>query len=331
MNRSDFDYHLPEHLIAQYPAAHRDKSRLLVMHRAENRLTHTSFDALDHLLQAGDVLVLNDVRVIPARLYGTRQSGGTVEILILEGWRGRITKVLLKPARRIRILDRSGKSFLAEFTGPGKFHSFLEKSGEMPLPPYIKRQPGDRFRELDRDRYQTVFAHDDGAVAAPTAGLHFTPSILNRLHEKAIETIYLTLWVGWGTFKPVDVENLADYSVDTERYRIPSETAAAVCRAKKENRRVIAVGTTSVRALESWADRSRSREGVTAGDARLFIKPGYRFKIIDGMITNFHLPASSLIMLVSALAGRKRILDAYQIAVKNEYRFYSYGDAMLIL
>jgi S-adenosylmethionine:tRNA ribosyltransferase-isomerase len=347
LQKDDFIYDLPHHLIAQKPVKKRDRSRLLVLNRHLNTIEHRVFADIADYFNAGDVLVLNDVRVVPARLYAKRSSGGFVEILILDGHRidSRRT-VLLKPARRIKVgehlflnggksltvVQRNDKRFTLQMNGTDDWKNALEEEGVMPLPPYIKRMRShNEMEEMDKHRYQTVYALNSGAVAAPTAGLHFSKELLGQLKQKGIIVVTLTLWVGWGTFKPVEHRYVTDHRMDPEVYSIPEETVNAVCGAKKDNRRVIAVGTTSTRALESWAASPLFQKPVDQAEAELFITPGYKFQILDAMITNFHLPASTLIMLISAFAGRDRVLDAYNLAVRMKYRFYSYGDAMLIL
>lgn len=340
-----FKYELPESLIAQVPAPERPQSRLMVLDRQRDCIRHLQFDAISELLNPGDLLVLNDARVIPARFYARRASGGRIEIFVLDGWKHASRhRVLLKPARRVRtgeilaledgmtvrVAARHGREFVLEMASAETWMQYLWRHGVMPLPPYIKRAPDDIRTDLDRERYQTVFADRPGAVAAPTAGLHFTRDLLKTLEERGVELVRLTLWVGWGTFKPVTCEWICDHVMETEVYSIDGDTASAVRRALRAGRRIIAVGTTATRALESWAGDDPSLQPVDSGEASIFITPGYRFRIINGMITNFHLPGSSLIMLVSALAGRERILAAYETAVKHRYRFYSYGDAMFI-
>jgi len=340
-----FRYSLPESLIAQEPAPSRQCSRLMVLDRKRDGVEHRLFEDIPTYLHPGDVLILNDARVIPARFYAQRESGGRVEVFVLDGWENSPQhRVLLKPARRIRrgesllledgmtvrVVERGDREFVVEMDSPEAWTRYLNDHGVMPLPPYIRRSVADGRDVLDRERYQTVFADRPGAVAAPTAGLHFTRDLLETLEQRGIEVIRLTLWVGWGTFKPVTCEWVSEHVMDTEIYAISETAAAAVRRARKDGRRIIAVGTTTTRALESWAVSHPELEPVFRGEASIFITPGYRFRIINAMITNFHLPGSSLMMLVSALAGRERILRAYETAVAHQYRFYSYGDAMFI-
>jgi S-adenosylmethionine:tRNA ribosyltransferase-isomerase len=340
---SDFDYHLPKELIAKYPVEPRDAARMLVLHRETGQIEHRTFRELVRYLKEGDLLVLNDTKVIPARLFGRLPTGGKVELLLVRQVEPNLWEVMAKPARKLKegksvLFDDELRAVVRGYAGKGRrivefqlsseksFMEKLQEVGKVPLPPYIEREEGPRDREL----YQTVFASKEGAVAAPTAGLHFTAELLNKLKEKGIIIKTLTLHVGPGTFKPVKVEEVEEHEMDYETYFVPPDTAEEVNRAKEEGRRVVAVGTTVVRTLESAADESgkvRSGEGTT----NLFIYPGYKFKVVDALITNFHLPRSTLIMLVSAFAGRERVLNAYEEAVKKGYRFYSYGDAMLIL
>lgn len=347
----DYDYHLPEALIAQTPAIERDGSRLLHLNRENGAVAHRNFPDLVDLLRPSDVLVVNNTRVIAGRLYGRKETGGKVELLILDygatDGRGqddceRVYACLIKaskqaaPGTRIflegglvaQVRNFSDGIYSVAFTAPEPFDGLLDRIGRMPLPPYIKRnstQPD----ETDRRRYQTVYAREQGAIAAPTAGLHFTDEILARIRGKGVTVTAVTLHVGYGTFVPVRVDDIREHRMHEECFCIPDETARIVNQAKAAGRRVVAVGTTSVRTLEYAA---RSDGGVTPGRGRcdLFIYPGYDFKIVDAMITNFHLPCSTLLMLVSAFAGRETILRAYATAVAEKYRFFSYGDAMLI-
>jgi S-adenosylmethionine:tRNA ribosyltransferase-isomerase len=423
---SDFDYHLPEHLIAQEPSARRDSSRLLVVDRGSGKLFDSVFTALSDNLRDGDLLVLNNTRVFPARLIGRRLRvtprgdtilGGRVEVFLVSRVEPLVWETLVKPGRSLlpgaRVEFARGKLTaevlgwrergrrLVCFEAAGNFDEIIDRIGRTPLPPYIKRDEEDR---LDAERYQTVFARERGAVAAPTAGLHFTPELLNRLRSGGIDIAEITLHVGYGTFQPVRVERVEDHRVEPETYSISEEAAASINRALSDGRRVIAVGTTTTRALESAArqeadeqrrggaeqqrgggeeeQRSGGEEEQRSGGAEglggastdesspphasappllrsssppplrssaalaprtsariapgtattdLFIYPGFQFRVVSGLVTNFHLPRSSLLMLVSAFAGREIILEAYRHAVEHEYRFYSYGDAMLIL
>jgi S-adenosylmethionine:tRNA ribosyltransferase-isomerase len=349
MNLSDFDYQLPEGFIAQYPLPERDASRLLVVRREDEATEHGRFRDLCAWLQPGDLLVLNDTKVIPARLEGRRGGGGKVGVLLIEEDAPNRWWALGKPGkgltvgRRLRfadgigalVIDRAeGGRRLLQFDGPDDILALIPRAGTMPLPPYLKRGASSEERAhdgmLDAERYQTVYALEAGAIAAPTAGLHFTEGLLKELEAYGVEIAALTLHVGVGTFTPVTVERVAEHRMAKERYIIPEGTAAAVKRAKAEGRRVVAVGTTTTRALE---DAALKGEGVRAGEgmASLFITPGHRFQAVDALVTNFHLPRSTLLILVSAFAGRDLILKAYAEAIHERYRFYSYGDAMLIL
>ncbi len=361
---TDFDFHLPPELIAQ-AAVSRGESRLLLLDRASGTTEHRSFADLPRLLRAGDVLVLNNTRVFAARLLGHRvPSGGAVECLLLERADAsgatdaasppaasedgeRWTALMhpgqkLKPGSLVRFQDASGRALMGEVL-ERHFHgrrtirlwsedgapvsSLVDALGHVPLPPYIHRPD----TADDRERYQTVFARVRGSVAAPTAGLHFTTSLIDDLRAHGVEPVEVTLHVGYGTFKPITAERVADHVVDPESYEIPQETATRIARARAEGRRVIAVGTTTTRALEDAARRGDGVVCAGAGRAEIFIYPGHTFQVIDGLITNFHLPKSSLLMLVCALAGTAPVLRAYQEAIERRYRFYSYGDAMLVI
>jgi len=342
MRVSDFDYELPSERIAQRPAGRRDASRLLVCPRDGGPLRHLRFHQIGEVLRAGDLMVLNDTRVVPARLFGEKDSGGRVEVLFSRplgngDWeamvRGRTrvgTRLMLAGGRLSATVVgiEDGPFRLLRLDEPERLDAVLAEAGQVPLPPYIER-PGGHTAE-DLTRYQTVFARRPGAVAAPTAGLHFTPGLLDRLHDAGVETAYLTLHVGPGTFRPVEVEAVTDHRMATERFFVDPAAAARIAAAKGEGRRVIACGTTVTRVLETlW----RRHGAVTAGDGEtdLFLYPGESFGVIDGLITNFHLPRSTLIMLVAAFAGRERILAAYAEAIREGYRFYSYGDAMVVV
>lgn len=340
---SDFSFDLPDESIARYPAPERDASRLLVLDRTSQTVSERLFGTIDELFHPGDLLVLNDTRVIPARIPGHKESGGKVEIFLVrqiahehDQW-----ECLLKGAKRFRpgqpvllaggmsatVLGREGEeSWRVRFSGNEPFSEWLEREGHMPLPPYLKR--GDNTS--DRERYQTVFARSPGAVAAPTAGLHFTEELLGRIALRGVEIARVTLHTGLGTFQPVRVERVEDHRIHAERYKVCEDVVQAVAAARKRKGRVIAVGTTTTRTLEFAAD---GRGGVAAGsgEASLFIYPGFRFSVVDAMITNFHLPESTLLMMVSAFAGRDFVLGAYRQAVRDGFRFYSYGDAMLIV
>lgn len=348
MRLDDFDYHLPEELIAQKPADRRDSSRLLVVHRAEDSVEHKHFfDILDYL-NPGDCLVLNNSKVLPARLYGIKEgTGAKVEFLLIKRLEGDRWETMVKPGKRLKPGDSvifSEKPLLraritdfgadgtriVEFEYDGIFMERLEEIGSMPLPPYIERPSED----TDKDRYQTVYCETEGSVAAPTAGLHFTEELLQKAQEKGVELAYVTLHVGIGTFRPVKCENIEEHSMHFEEYEISEASAEIINRAKKEGRRIISVGTTSTRTVESAAvyDEAAGCWQVKPGSdsTGIFIYPGYEFKIIDSLITNFHLPKSTLLMLISALYDREKILQVYETAVKEQYRFFSYGDAMFI-
>jgi S-adenosylmethionine:tRNA ribosyltransferase-isomerase len=337
---SDFDYELPPELIAQHPAARRDASRVLTLDRNSGGLGETTIAELAAQFRAGDLLVLNDTRVIPARLQGHKESGGAVEIFLVrrvagaeEVWSCLIKaskspkagcRVLLHGGVVATVLDREAGEWRVSFEGCLDFWGWLEQAGSMPLPPYIKRAPEGE----DLERYQTVFAREKGAVAAPTAGLHFTPALLEEIRAKGVEIAPLTLHVGLGTFMPVRVEELSQHTMHREWYRVPKETAQAVRATRERGGRVIALGTTALRALEHAAASGELLHGEREAD--IFILPGYRFRVVDALITNFHLPKSTLFMLVCAFAGKEQMLNAYNEAVNRRFRFFSYGDAMFI-
>jgi S-adenosylmethionine:tRNA ribosyltransferase-isomerase len=342
---SDFDYDLPPELIAQEPVPERSHSRLLRVDRQSGSLSHHAFFDLGSLLPAGCLLVLNDTRVFPARLHGQKESGGRIEVLLVHRLPGanETWEVLCKGGQNVRVGARvhfapelpatwrtapsEGRGIL-EFFPQGDFTSLLERFGEVPLPPYIKRTPGMHLE--DRERYQTVYARHSGAIAAPTAGLHFTPELLNALQRQGVETAFITLHIGAGTFQPVRVEQVEAHTMEEEEYEISAAVVRRLHAAKKSGRKIVAVGTTTTRALESACDETGMPQAGRRRTA-LFIYPGFRFQAIDGLITNFHLPCSTLLMLVSAFAERELILKAYAEAVAQRYRFYSYGDAMLIV
>lgn len=336
MQVSDFDYFLPEHLIAQFPPAVRGASRLL--HVEGDRLEDMQFAGLPSLLRAGDLLIFNDTRVIKARLFGKKESGGQVEALVervLDAHQAlahvRASKSP-KPGTRLifagkwsaEMVERQGDLFLLRFAGEQNVLDILDEAGQLPLPPYITHTPD----EEDAKRYQTVYARDPGAVAAPTAGLHFTEQMLQEVRAAGVNTAFVTLHVGAGTFQPVRAENVAEHVMHRERYTIPAATAELIRQTRAAGGRVIAVGTTSLRALEA-----SSQHGLLAelqGDTDIFITPGYQFRVVDRLITNFHLPKSTLLMLVAAFAGYDTIMAAYRHAIDHQYRFFSYGDAMLL-
>ena len=335
---SDYDYNLPEELIAQTPLKNRSESRLMVLNREKQTFEHRHFsDILDYLTE-NDVLVLNDTKVIPARLIGHKEdTNAVIEILLLKDLGENVWQTLARPQKRVKIgsIISFGDGLLKaeciskEDMGICKFKliydgilvEILDKLGEMPLPPYIHE------KLQDKDRYQTVYAKNPGSAAAPTAGLHFTPELLEKIKEKGVELIYVTLHVGLGTFRPVDEEDLTNHVMHEEYYEISKEAADALNRAKQNGKRIVSVGTTTTRTLESAYDNGFKE---VCANTKIFIYPGYKFKAIDALITNFHLPKSTLIMLVSALAGREFILKAYNEAVKEKYRFFSFGDAMFI-
>jgi len=340
---SEFDYELPESRIAQAPLERRDDSRLMLLERASGRCRHHEFRELVDLLDPGDLLVLNDTRVLPARLLGRKESGGKVQLLLLEksgaGWRSLI-QASRKPAvgstlqfaegLQARLLRRDGDEWIVELRAEeADPEELLRRLGRMPLPPYIKRPEQSRAPVDDGERYQTVYARRPGAVAAPTAGLHFSDELLASLHVRGVGLQYLTLHVGLGTFQPVRAGTIEEHRMHDEWYELPEATAAAVAAARENGGRVVAVGTTVARTLE-WCSASGDLPQPGSGRCDLFIYPGYRFKVIDMLLTNFHLPRSTLLMLVSAFAGREQVLGAYAEAIAEGYRFYSYGDAMLI-
>lgn len=340
MEVSEFNYNLPEELIAQVPIKNRDESRLMVLNRENETIEHKTFkDILDYL-RPGDCLVRNNTKVIPARLYGKKDTGANVEFLLLKRIEGDYWEVMVRPGRKLQIGTKvtfgdglleaeilevlDGGNRKVKFSYDGIFNEILDKIGLMPLPPYIKE------RLKDKDRYQTVYAKYEGSAAAPTAGLHFTEELLQKIKDKGVEIANVTLHVGIGTFRPVKVEKIEDHDMHSEHFYIKQEDVEKINKAKMNGNRVIAVGTTSCRVLESIADEKNGLVKAVEGDTKIFIYPGYKFKCIDGLITNFHLPESTLIMLVSALAGRDYIMKAYNEAVEEKYRFFSFGDAMFI-
>lgn len=335
MKTADFDYYIPQELIAFYPLQKREESRLMVLWRKEREIGHRRFYELPEFLKEGDVVVLNNTKVIPARLFGKTDAGREFEVLLEERINPRLWKGIMRNPKHGTVIQfggglkgkvlRDGKDrWLVEFEETAD--DYIERFGKMPLPPYIRREPEER----DRIFYQTVYAKTEGAIAAPTAGLHFTERLLDEIRKKWVEIQYVTLHIGTGTFKPVKTDNIIEHNIHPEYMEIPSQTALAIGRAKQEGRRIITVGTTVVRALESSVDEMGNLQPAV-GLTELFIYPGFQFQIVDGLITNFHLPRSTLLMLVSAFAGREFILEAYEEAKKEGYRFLSYGDAMLIL
>jgi S-adenosylmethionine:tRNA ribosyltransferase-isomerase len=339
MNKSDFYYDLPQELIAQTPLERRDGSRLMHLDKNTGAIEHRHFYELPSLLREGDCLVLNDSRVLPARLIGTRPTGGSVEVLLLRDLGGGRWECLTKPGRKTRpgteisfgdgdltaVVEEvaEGGNRIVKFSYEGIFLEILERLGRMPLPPYIKEEL------QDPERYQTVYSRELGSAAAPTAGLHFTKELLDEIAARGVKICYLTLHVGLGTFRPVKEDKIEDHEMHSEFCIVPDDTARTVTETKKNGGRVVAVGTTSCRTLESFAKPDGTLE-PSSGWTDIFIYPGYKFKCMDALITNFHLPESTLIMLVSALAGRENILNAYKTAVEERYRFFSFGDAMFI-
>ena len=339
MNKSDFDFYLPEELIAQTPLEKRDTSRLLHLDKQTGEIEHKHFYDIKQYLHAGDCLVLNDSRVLPARLIGSRPTGGAVELVLLKDIGDNRWECLSRPGRKTKpgqelIFGNSeltavvqevtlGGNRIVKFSYEGIFLEILERLGKMPLPPYIKEEL------QDSERYQTVYSKELGSAAAPTAGLHFTKELLAEIEDMGVKICYVTLHVGLGTFRPVKADKIEDHEMHSEFCIVPEETAETVNAVKRAGGRVIAVGTTSCRTLESFTTEDGTLQ-ATSGWTNIFIYPGYKFKCIDALITNFHLPESTLIMLVSALAGREHILNAYNTAVKQQYRFFSFGDAMFI-
>ncbi|OIK14299.1 tRNA preQ1(34) S-adenosylmethionine ribosyltransferase-isomerase QueA [Bacillus sp. MUM 13] len=336
-----FDFHLPENLIAQVPLENRAESRLMVLDKQTGSINHEVFKNITSYLKPGDCLVLNDTKVLPARLFGSKDdTGGKIEVLLLKQENGDSWETLVKPAKRIKVgskiifgdgkltavctgvLDHGGR--ILDFQYDGIFYEILEDLGQMPLPPYIKEQLD------DQDRYQTVYARERGSAAAPTAGLHFTERLLEEIKEMGVHIAFITLHVGLGTFRPVSVDDIDAHEMHSEFYQMTEGTSRLLNEVKAQGGRIITVGTTSTRTLETIASKNDGVFKEDSGWTSIFIFPGYEFKGIDGMITNFHLPKSTLIMLVSALAGREHVLNAYETAVREEYRFFSFGDAMLI-
>lgn len=339
MNISDFDYELPEERIAQLPLEPRDSSRLMVLHPKDHTIEHHHFHQLGEFLEKGDVLIFNDTRVIPARLIGARDyTGGKVEIFLLRQMDKNQWEALVKPGKKVRVgsiirfseelsceiiahTDFGGR--IVRFIYDGLFEEILDRLGTMPLPPYIHE------KLEDQERYQTIYSRVKGSAAAPTAGLHFTENLMDQLRDKGVQFGFITLHVGLGTFRPVHVDVIEEHVMHREFYSVPPETAELIQTAKKEGRRIIAVGTTSIRTLEASAVRTGNVE-AGSGWTDIFIYPGYQFNVVDAIITNFHLPKSTLLMLISAFAGRAFTLEAYRVAVAERYRFFSFGDAMLI-
>ncbi|NLW22731.1 MAG: tRNA preQ1(34) S-adenosylmethionine ribosyltransferase-isomerase QueA [Tissierellia bacterium] len=340
MKRKDFYYELPEELIAQHPLPNREDSKLLILDKKTGDIEHRKFKDIIYYLDKGDVLVLNDTRVIPARLFGSREGKNEkIEILLLNRIEKDKWETLVRPGKKARPnnriifgdgllvadvlgIEEDGRRII-EFSYDGIFEEILDRLGEMPLPPYIKE------KLEDKERYQTVYSKKEGSAAAPTAGLHFTEELLNKIEDKGVRIAFITLHVGLGTFRPVKVDNIEDHHMHSEYYEISKEVADIINETKRQGGRVIAVGTTTTRTLETVAN-SQMEVFPQKGWTDIFIYPGYKFKIVDGLITNFHLPESTLLMLVSALAGREKILNAYNKAIEKKYRFFSFGDAMFI-
>lgn len=341
LTTEDFDFELPEELIAQTPLKDRSASRLLVLDHKTGKIEDQHFHDIIHQLNPGDALVMNDTRVLPARLYGEKpETGGHLEVLLLNNIEGDTWETLIKPAKRAKVgteisfgdgrltavvkeeLEHGGR--IIDFHYEGIFLETLESLGEMPLPPYIKE------RLEDPERYQTVYAKENGSAAAPTAGLHFTKELLDEIAAKGVKLVYLTLHVGLGTFRPVSVENIAEHHMHSEFYRLTQEAANQLNAVKAAGGRIVAVGTTSIRTLETIGTKFAGEIKADSGWTDIFITPGYQFKVVDAFSTNFHLPKSTLVMLVSAFAGREQVLAAYHHAVKEKYRFFSFGDAMFV-
>ncbi|AEP01839.1 MAG: tRNA preQ1(34) S-adenosylmethionine ribosyltransferase-isomerase QueA [Heyndrickxia faecalis] len=336
-----FDYELPEELIAQTPLKNRSDSRLMVLDKKTGEIEHSVFKNITQYLRPGDCLVLNNTKVLPARLFGIKdETGAKIEVLLLKQLEGDRWETLVKPAKRVKTgtvvrfgdgqlsavcaeeLDHGGR--VMDFQYEGIFYEVLNELGKMPLPPYIKEQLE------DQDRYQTVYAKEPGSAAAPTAGLHFTEALLKEIEAMGVKIVYITLHVGLGTFRPVNEENIENHDMHAEFYQVSEEAARTITEVKENGGRVVSVGTTSTRTLETVASAHDGKIVASSGWTDIFIYPGYQYKAIDALITNFHLPKSTLIMMVSALAGRENILHAYETAVKEKYRFFSFGDAMLI-
>lgn len=343
---SEFDYELPEELIAQKPTEKREQSKMMVLNKENHIIEHKNFFNIVDYLDENCILILNNTKVMPARLYGYKDTGAKIEIFLLKEKENHNWEVLIRPSKRVKIgtiikisdelsveilepLEDAGK-WLVKMIYEGNIFEILHKVGNIPLPPYIERKMADdEIKKLDFERYQTVYAQDEGSVAAPTAGLHFTQYILEQLKNKGVEIGYVTLNVGIGTFRPVKCDNILDHKMDSESFEISEETAELINRAKREGKKLVAVGTTTVRTLET-AFKQFGEIKACKSASELFIYPPYEFKVVDKLITNFHLPKSTLLMLVSALAGREFIIKAYEEAVKQKYRFFSFGDAMFI-
>jgi S-adenosylmethionine:tRNA ribosyltransferase-isomerase len=344
MQLDQFDYNLPEELIAQFPCEKRDNSKMLVLNRKNRSFEHKNFFNVVDYLNENDVLVMNDTKVIPARLIGKKHTGAVIEVFLLKEKQEKLWEALIKPSKRVKPLtiieiseelkvkaiEKIDDKWLVELIYEGNIYEILDKIGNIPLPPYIERKlAGENIKNLDYERYQTVYAQNPGSVAAPTAGLHFTSEILEKLEQKGVQICYVTLNVGLGTFKPVKCENILEHKMDLETFEISEKTAEIINAAKKDGKNIVAVGTTSVRVLETAFEKYEKI--LPCKDfSKLFIYPGFKFNVVDKLLTNFHLPKSTLLMLVSALAEKDFVFEAYQEAIKENYRFYSYGDCMLI-
>jgi len=341
---SDFDYNLPEELIAQTPSQKREMSRMMVLDRTSQSIEHKHFADIVDFLDENDFLVLNNTKVIPARLYAKKDTGALIEIFLVREVEPKIWLTLIKPSKRVKsgmklqisedleveILEKDDDKWFVRLHYEGNLYEILDRVGNIPLPPYIERQlTSEQYKALDFERYQTVYAQKPGAVAAPTAGLHFTQDILKKLEDKGVKHCFVTLNVGLGTFKPVKCENILKHKMDSELFEISEESAKAINEAKAKGKNIVAVGTTTVRTLETTMAKFGEIKAVKSS-SELFIYPSFEFKIVDKLITNFHLPKSTLLMLVSAFSSREFILRAYETAIKEKYRFYSYGDCMLI-
>lgn len=342
---SEYDYELPKELIAQKPSEKRENCKMMVLDRKEQSVEHKHFYDITEYFDENDVIVLNNTKVIPARLLGKKNTGANIEVFLLKQIGDITWEVLINPSKRVKeeslieispdlyvkVLTRQNEGkWLVELHYDGNFYEILDKVGHVPLPPYIERQMTDeQLKNLDYERYQTVYAQKEGSVAAPTAGLHFTNEILDKLQKKGVQICYVTLNVGLGTFRPVKVDNILEHKMDSEQFEITAQTAKIITEAKKQGKKITAVGTTTVRTLETCMQKY-DEIIETIDDSTLFIYPGYKFRVVDRLLTNFHLPKSTLIMLTSAFAGKDFVFKAYEEAIKEKYKFYSYGDCMLI-
>lgn len=343
MKVEDFNYHLPQKMIAQHPSDKRELSKMMVINRSNKTISHKQFKHITEYIKPDDLIVINNTKVIPARVFGQKETGANIEIFLIQCLNQTTWQCLLRPQKRVKpgikiyLKDNSYITVLEKdhdskwtIETPTNFESHLNDLGNMPLPPYIKRERENEHVKEDKDRYQTVYAKVPGAVAAPTAGLHFTPEIIKTLKDKGTQFAEVTLHVGLGTFKPVKCEDIKDHVMHEEFYTVPQKTADLINAYKKEGRRIIPVGTTSIRTIETVARENNGQMSASSGWSNIFIHPGFKFNVTNACITNFHLPKSTLIMLVSALVGKNLVFDAYQKAIENNYRFYSYGDCMFI-